>query len=258
MKLIGQVAIVTGAGRGFGQAIAQHLARAGAKVVLGARSAHELATTVSSIEAEGGAALAVPADVTSAGDVDKLVRAAADRFGPVTLLVSNAGTGGPFGPIWEVDPVAWWRTHEVHTLGAFLCTRAVLPGMIASGGGRVLTISSIAAKAQRPFFSAYAVSKASQARFTELLAIEGKPHGVSAFAIHPGTALTAMACETLASPDIGRWAPGLITMLEKSDRERGQADLARCAELCVELASGRWDALSGRFVTIDDDLATLT
>src|SRR5690606_15986687 len=101
--LDGEIALVTGAGRGFGRAIAETLAREGAAVALLARNAAQLAEVAQAIEAQGGRAVAIAADVTEPADVDRAVAEAEAALGPLTIFINNAGVPGPFGPIWELD-----------------------------------------------------------------------------------------------------------------------------------------------------------
>src|SRR5439155_26066823 len=133
----GQVACITGAGRGIGRAIAEALADGGAAVALVARSETQLAETSAGIEHTGGRALPLVADVTNAAAVRQAVREATRVLGPIPLLVNNAGTPGPFGRDWEVDADTWWEGVEVSVRGAFICNQVVVPDMIACGGGRV-------------------------------------------------------------------------------------------------------------------------
>ena len=138
-RLDGQVALVTGGGRGIGRAIGEALAAAGARVALAARSGDELAEAVGAVEAAGGVARGWRLDVTDLGAVAGVVEEAEAALGPVTLLVNNAGTAQEPGPLWEADPGDWWRDLEVHVRGAFNCCRAVLPGMVerrARAGGQ--------------------------------------------------------------------------------------------------------------------------
>src|SRR5690349_1966609 len=129
--LQGQVAVVTGAGRGIGRAIAEELAAAGAAVAVLARSAHELADTVSRIEQAGGRALALPADVTDATVVERAFAQVERTLGPIDLLVNGVGALGPLGPFWTVDLEAWWQAFDTVLRTHVLCTRVVLPAMIA-------------------------------------------------------------------------------------------------------------------------------
>lgn len=254
-KLKGQVAIVTGAGRGFGRVIAARLAREGAAVTVTARTRAQLEETVEQIVAAGGRAHAVVSDVTNREQVEAVVTETRERFGPVTLLVNNAGVPEPFGPIWTVDPDKWWDAQAVHIRAPLLFLRAVLPAMVAAKSGRAIIVSAVAAHRTAPGLSAYCVGKTAQARMAQLVASETREHGVSLFAIDPGFVFTALAEQTMTSPDAQRWLPGMVQRLkERKSAPDGDRDLARCAQRCVDLASGRYDALSGQYMELDDDL----
>jgi NAD(P)-dependent dehydrogenase (short-subunit alcohol dehydrogenase family) len=153
-SLSGHVAIVTGAGRGFGQAIAMRLAAEGAAVTVTSRTATQLAESVARIEAGGGKALAVAGDVTRAEDVARVVSRTRERFGPATLLVSNAGIPEPFGPVWEIDPEKWWAAQAVHIRAPMLFMREVMPEMVARGAGRIIVVSALASRVVAPNLSA--------------------------------------------------------------------------------------------------------
>jgi NAD(P)-dependent dehydrogenase (short-subunit alcohol dehydrogenase family) len=253
VDLAGQVALVTGGGRGIGRAIASALAAAGAAVAVVARSEGELAEVVARIGEAGGRAAAIPTDVSDARAVAAMARAAEATLGPVDLLVNNAGIPGPIGPMWEVDPDAWWRGLEVNLRGPWLCARAVLPGMIARGRGRIVNVASGAGTIAIPYLSSYVVSKAALIRLTEELALEAGALGIRTFAIEPGTVRTAMAEYALDSEDGRRWMPWFRSIFEQG--RDVPAEVA--ARLVVLLASGRADALSGRFFTVADDVLGL-
>jgi NAD(P)-dependent dehydrogenase (short-subunit alcohol dehydrogenase family) len=252
-RLKGQVALVTGGGRGIGEAIAQTLASAGAAVAVLARSTSELSETVSLIERKGGRCFAVPADVTSTDRVREALHAVEKSLGPVDLLVNNAGTAKPLGPLWENDPAEWWRGMEVNLLGPLLCTRFVLPGMISRRRGRIINVSSGAGAMAMTYFSSYVCSKTALVRFTECLALEAEPYGIAAFSIAPGTVRTAMSEYSLNSPEGKKWLPWFKRLFD----EDVVVPVERPAELVLELASGRADKLSGRFLSIHDDLDML-
>ena len=250
--LADQVAIVTGGGRGIGRAIAQALAAEGAAVAVAARSADQVRQTACLIAEAGGRALAVRADVTSRDDVARLVRETEGRFGPVDLLVNNAGVFGPIGPSWETDPDEWWGALSSHVRGTLLCAHAVLGGMVARGQGRIINIASRSGVRTHPYTSSYAVAKAAVLRFTDHLAAETRGTGVSVFAIYPGRVQTAMTDELLESAAGRRWLPE-----EGKAREGQWLSPAHAARLCVALAAGRADALSGRFFGVYEDLEEL-
>jgi NAD(P)-dependent dehydrogenase (short-subunit alcohol dehydrogenase family) len=254
-SLEGQVAVVTGGGRGFGRAIAARLAAEGARVVVTARTGAQLRETVEQIRLAGGTAEAMAGDCTNRQDVDRVAAFANERFGAVGILVSNAGVSGPFGPIWYVDPDAWWNALSVHVRGMLLYTRAVLPGMMEARSGRIITVSALASTRVEPAMSAYAVAKSTQVRITQHVALEAKDYGVSAFAIEPGTVFTDLARGTIADPDAQRWKPGMVERIGSLQAESdAPAGLARCADLCFRLASGECDILSGQYIDVREDL----
>lgn len=255
--LSGQVALVTGASRGIGRAIALHLAAAGAAVALVARAKDRLDAVAAEIRAQGGAAETFCADVTERSGVESAVAAAIARLGPVSILVNNAGRANPFGPIGVVDPDAWWQTQAVHVRGTLLFMHAVMPSMRAHSGGRIINIASRGGVEIAPMLSAYCVAKASQIRLTEHVDAEGRAHGIRAFAIQPGTIITDMAHESMADPEAQRWTPFLVDHLKAILDEDPAAGLRRVGELVVALASGRFDILSGRYLDIAWDLDAL-
>jgi 3-oxoacyl-[acyl-carrier protein] reductase len=257
-ELAGHVALITGGGRGFGKAIARAFAAEGAAVTVTARSTRQIDDTVAQIKAAGGKAFAVPGDVTNRKDVERVVSAAHRHFGPTTLLVNNAGLASPFGPIGTIDPDEWWASQAVHVRGPFLFMTGVLPEMISARKGRIINVASLGGTRVEPNLSAYCVGKATEIRLTEQVAAEVRPHGLSAFAIEPGTVYTDMAESTLQDPSARRWMPGMLEVLQKiKDTEDPAKGLARCASMCVRLASGRYDGLSGRYLTPDDDFDAL-
>jgi NAD(P)-dependent dehydrogenase (short-subunit alcohol dehydrogenase family) len=252
VRLDGQVALVTGAGRGIGQAIALALSDAGAAVAICARSQDEVTGVAGEIEGRGRHALAVRCDVTDRQEVERMVAAVEETIGPVTLLVNNAGRFGPVGPLAAIDPDNWWQALEVNVRGPLYCARAVLPGMLARGHGRIVNVSSGVGFAAIPMLSAYVVSKTALYRLSENLAAETRGHGVSVFAIDPGLVRTAISESALScgEPSIEQWF---------SDAFAHQEDVstAAAATLVVQLASGAADVLSGRNIDVSDDVAQM-
>ena len=141
MKLDGRVAVITGAGRGIGQAIALAYAREGARLALAARSESELEQAVVAVSELGAEAIAVPTDVTSQADTERLSQATVERFGRIDVLVNNAGISGPIGPLQDNDIAEWVDTINVNLTGTFLVCRAVIPFMLEQGGGRIINLS---------------------------------------------------------------------------------------------------------------------
>ncbi|MGY1717303.1 SDR family NAD(P)-dependent oxidoreductase [Geodermatophilus sp. SYSU D01106] len=236
--LSGLVALVTGASAGIGRHLAEGLAARGAAVAGLARGGERLRAAMDDVAAATGArTLAVPADVTDAAAVDAAVARVTSELGPVGLLVNNAGAiDAAEVPLWEADPEQWWSVVESQVRGPFLLARAVLPGMLAAGGGRVVGLASGLGTRGDARYSAYSAGKSAQMRITEAIGLAGAEHGVRAFDVAPGVVDTAM---TRAMPmHAGRteWTP--------------PADVV---DLVVAIAAGELDAWSGRFLRAGAD-----
>ncbi len=246
MELVGKSAVVTGASRGIGKAIAEALAAAGAQVALLARSERALHAVADGIEAEGGRALVIPADVAEEGSVSAAFSSIYSAWDSVDVLVNNAGVQGPIGPLHAVDVERWWKSVEVNLKGCFLCSQQVLPHMMAQRGGKIINLSGGGAVSPRPFFSAYSASKAAIVRLTETLAAEVRDHRIDVNAIAPGAVNTEMLKERLAA---GERAGRAETEADRQLLENGGTDPQRPAGLAVYLASARSDGLSGRLLS---------
>ena len=213
-RLAGTTALVTGGGRGLGRAIAQALGSAGAAVAIAARSPDELAAALTALRAAGTTAVALQVDVTDRAAVEAIVEQTERELGPIDLLVNNAGTCNAIAPVWEVDPDVWWHEVEIHLRGSFLCARAVVPGMIARGRGRIINMASGVGLLPFPFTSAYSCGKAALMRLTDSLAVSTRALGVHVFAISPGNVRTAMM-------DQSRELRGGAAMARRSGAARG-------------------------------------
>lgn len=251
----GPVAVVTGGGRGLGRLVVRALADTGAAVGLVARSGNELAESVELIEASGGAAASVTADVSDERAARAAMAQLRSRLGPIELLVNNAGVAGPAGPAWDVDSDAWWRTLEVNVRGTFICTHLALPEMVARRRGRILNITSHAGVFRWPTVSAYSVSKAAVVKFTENVAFETRRYGISVFSVHPGILPIGFTEAALAdvTPENPYEARRSAWVRHELDQGRG-TDPARAVDVIVDLTSGRYDGLSGRQLSVHDDL----
>jgi NAD(P)-dependent dehydrogenase (short-subunit alcohol dehydrogenase family) len=249
--LTGQVALITGGGRGIGRAFAAALAQAGMSVAILARSPEQLAGTESLIRPSGQRTLSLVADVTDRDAVQDAIARIEEVLGPLDLLVNNAGAAGPCGPVAETDADDWRRCIETNLYGTFLCSHAALPSMMARRRGRIVNVASYAGGFPVPYLSAYAASKAALIRFTETMALEIRPYGLSAFSIHPGTVRTAMSEGLLNSEAAKRWVPWFEEMFHRG--EDVSADQA--VSLLLFLARGSADRLNGRLFMVPEDPA---
>jgi NAD(P)-dependent dehydrogenase (short-subunit alcohol dehydrogenase family) len=191
-QLSGQVAIVTGGGRGLGRAVAERLASLGAAVVVASRNAPELDEVVRAIKRTRGKALAQTADIGDERQVQELVLATERWVGPATILVNNAGMVDPMVPLARSSPALWLRSAAINVGGTYLVTRAVLPGMLDRGYGRIVTISSGAATRPSAGWTAYSAGKAAIVQMTRSLALELDGTGVTACSFNPGHMNTDM------------------------------------------------------------------
>ena len=200
MRLAGQVAVVTGAGRGIGRAVAVAFAREGAFVVLAARSAREIASVQRDIEATGGRALAVATDVRQEPAVAALVTRALAEGGRIDCLVTAAGLAA-FGPVADAKTAYWDQLMAVNLRGAFLCCRAVLPAMTAQRRGTIINIGSVVTSRTLPGSGAYTAAKYGLLGFSRVLAEEMRTHGVRVGVLSAGATDTPLWDAVPQPPD---------------------------------------------------------
>jgi NAD(P)-dependent dehydrogenase (short-subunit alcohol dehydrogenase family) len=225
--LSGQIALVTGGGRGVGAGIARELASAGARVAVAARTREQVEEVAGEI---GGLALEV--DVSDRSGVERMVAETERELGPIDFLAANAGIGNQDGATWEMEAGDWWRVLEVNVLGVHLCCRAVIPGMLERGQGRIAITGSGSAYLPGSSSTAYPTSKAAVCRYGETLANELAGR-LPVFFFSPGLVRTEM---TGAFREDLPWTP---------------PELA--PRLVRVLASGRADALAGRYIHAEHD-----
>ena len=251
MRLQGQVAIITGAGRGIGRAIALAYASEGAKVALAARNEADLGESVAAVAEMGGEAIAVRTDVTSQMATQRLARRVVEEFGRIDVLVNNAGTSGPIGPLQDNNIDDWVDTINVNLTGTFLVCRAVIPAMLEQGGGRIINLAGAGVANAWSNMSAYCASKAGVVRMTEVLAQELEGKGIMVNALGPGSVHTSM-WERMTDQAAEAGAE-FIHELGQRVLSGGGASIDDCAELAVWLASGESGSLTGRIISAAAD-----
>jgi 3-oxoacyl-[acyl-carrier protein] reductase len=256
MRLKDKIAIVTGASRGIGKAIAITFAQEGADVVVVSRSLPEVEETAAQAKALGRRALALRVDVSRQKDITRMVNSAIKEFGKVDILVNNAGIQGPIGPIIKAGIEDWIQTVNINLIRTFLCAKAVLPFMVKRRQGKIINLSGGGATSPRPYFSAYAASKAAVVRFTETLAQEVKGFNIQVNAIAPGAVNTRMLEQVLVAGE----AAGKEALAEaKQQLETGGTPPETAASLAVFLASNESDGLTGRLISaVWDDWAGMS
>ena len=221
--LLGQVAVVTGAGRGIGHAVATALAREGATVVLAARTRQQLAATAAEIRETGGAALAIPTDVTQDAAVEAMVEQAIAELGRLDILVTAAGVAS-FGPVSGTKPTDWDGMLAVNLRAVMVTCRAVLPIITRQRRGPIINVASVAAQRAIPGAAAYTATKAGVVGFSRVLAEELRSEGVRVGVLVPGAVDTPLWDSIPGSPERSR-------MLRP-------ADVARAAVLMASLPPG--------------------
>ncbi len=255
MTLAGRVALVTGAAGGIGAATARVLAGAGARVVVADVQPGD--DTVESIVAEGGEAAYLACDVSDPGQVEALVAGAVARFGGLDVLVNNAGISGGSSLAHQMDPEVWARVLAVNLTGPFLCVRAAMPHLLASGRGRVVNIASTYGLVGAPLAPAYCASKAGVINLTRQLAVDYSGQGVRVNAICPGYIDTdmgggraALGAQEAAAANARRDAAAALQPIGR------QAQADEVARVALFLASDDSSFMTGSIVTVDGGCTT--
>ena len=241
------VAMITGASRGIGRVLAEDLLSRGWRVAALGRDVELLSGLAAASPPDR--VLPLVADVTDGTAMAQAVAALHAIWRTPDLVIANAGSLTAVGPTWEADPDQWWHDMEVNVRGVFTTMRDVVPAMVARGSGRVVVVASGMGRFPSPWTSAYGASKAAAAHLASSVAAELAGTGVSVFAISPGMVHT----------DMTRWSDALI--VHRPDLahlpESAYLPPSAAAHLVADLASGRFDALSGRFIHVRDDREAL-
>lgn len=242
--LSGRVAVVTGASRGIGLAIARAYAAAGARVVLSSRTQESLDQAAASIRDAGGDAIGLAAHTGNPDAVNRLAEQAVAHYGGIDILVNNAATNPHFGPILTSEESQWDKTWEVNVKGYFRTARACVDTMEKRGGGKIINIASVAGKRPLPGMGVYCVSKAGVLMLTSVLAVELAGQNIQVNAIVPGFVKTRFSSAIWNTPAI--YEPTL-----KLIPQGRMAEPDELAGLAVYLASSASDFVTGAAIPID-------
>ena len=248
MKLVGKVAIVTGAGRGLGRAIALAMSKEGARMAIISRSADELEEPARQMQGES---FVFTGDVSKPEDVSRMVRETQERFSSIDILVNNAGIIGPVRFVEDSDDRSWRKTLDVNLNGAFFFAKSVVPLMKEKGGGKIINIVSGLGRMPFPRFCAYSVSKAGLIQLTLSLSEELKDLGIRVNAIDPGVMNTKMQQE-LRSMGVEVLGEAISRHFIEYKKEGHLKDPGEVARLAVFLASSEADHLNGQVGTLND------
>lgn len=246
MKLSGKVAIVTGASKGIGRAIAETFAREGCGLAIASRNHGEITEAAKEIK-RAADVIPVKCDVSNPAEVDDMVKRTLAHFKRIDILVNNAGIYGPIGAFAENDLELWRRTIDINLIGTVNCTKFVLPHMIKAKRGKIINLSGGGSGGlPQPTISAYVTSKMAVVRFTEVIAEEVKGHNIQVNSIAPGAVNTRLLDQILAAGDkVDK------KFLDKSTKqlETGGTPPEKAAQLALFLASDESDSITGKLLS---------
>ncbi|MEH0628436.1 3-oxoacyl-ACP reductase family protein [Streptomyces stelliscabiei] len=238
-----QVAIVTGAGRGLGRAVAHSLARRKVAVVLAGRTPEHLAEVRDAVLDEGGTALAVPTDVSDAASVQALFDTCLEEYGRLDVLVNNAGVTAQVG-LADMTEADWDRIFDINVRGMFLCSRAAARHFASTGSGRAINVASVFGLLGRPGFTAYGASKGAVINFTRAAAAEWAKFGAQVNAVAPGYFATDINAEL-------RDDEAAVAKVVRRIPARRMGRPEELADLVTYLSLDAPDFLTGQTIAVD-------
>lgn len=242
-----KVAIVTGASRGIGEAIAHTYARAGAKVVLSSRKLDGLVTVAEAIKAAGGEATPIAAHMGEQAPIENLVQQTLETYGGIDIIVNNAATNPHFGPLLTSEESMWDKTLDVNLRGYFRLIRHTVPEMVKRGGGKIINIASIAGITPSPGMSLYGITKAAVIMMTRSLAIELAPDNIQVNAIAPGFVKTKFSQAIWGNDQLNE-------MIVSSTPAKRIANVEELMGMALYLASQASNFTTGQAIVIDGGL----
>jgi NAD(P)-dependent dehydrogenase (short-subunit alcohol dehydrogenase family) len=247
-----RTAIVTGGGVGIGRAIALALAHRGANVVVTSRTRQALRDTSEEIRKIGGRSLPVVSDVSNEAEVASVVALAIREFGSVDILVNNAGIAGPTAPVVKTELADWNQTLTVNLTGAFLFSKAVLPGMIGRKSGKIVNISSIAGKMAYALRTPYAASKWGMIGFTRSLAQEVGPHNIQVNAVCPGPVEGQRMRDVISARalELGRPEEEVERLYTDATALKRMVSESDIASMVLFLVSGEAENITGQAIEV--------
>lgn len=247
MTLKGKNAVITGASRGLGKAIATEFVKQGANVLICARDTNRLMEVRAELREYGTDVFILRADVSDKRKLDRIYNVAVDYFGKVDILVNNAGIQGAKGLIEDTDWDEWTRTIQTNLMSVVYLCRLFIPHFRKNGSGKIINISGGGAANPRPYFSAYATSKAGVVRFSETIAEELRGSGVYVNCVAPGALNTSMLEEVLNAGEkkVGKeyYKKALL------QKKMGGSSVENAAELVAFLGSDKSDEITGKLVS---------
>jgi len=240
----GKTAVITGAARGIGRAIALRFAQAGAKVVVSDRELKDVQVVVDEIKAGGGEALAVQAHVGHLEQLEALVKQTVETYGRVDVMINNAGINPHFGPLLTADEATVVKTLDVNLIGVFRGCKAVVPQMEKQGGGKIINMASVGGFRPGPTSGLYGISKAGVIMLTEVLAAELGPANIQVNAIAPGIIKTRFSQALWETPELAEKALHTLPARRFGEPEE-------VASLALYLASPASDFVTGAIFVVD-------